>query len=475
VHRIPVSKLAAALAFAPFVAGQLPRPEVVVVIVSDDQGWADIGYNNSAVWSPNLDRLAASGARLEQAYSMPQCTPTRVALLTGRYPSRFGRVARQANNARAVPHGTATLATLFRAAGYHTALTGKWHLGSRPEDGPNHFGFASSYGSLGGAVGMYDHRYRSGRFEFTWHRNCELIEGSENGTHATDLVAAEAVRVIEQNVDRPLFLYVPFHSVHTPLDERGRFVDQPTQLDPDRPGRWRNEDEIEWFHDPDGRIQREADPERRLLLAAVNHLDSAVGSIVDALDRTGRREQTLLIFTSDNGPQGSWPGNAYPDDLKLTDFNQPVPMRGKKVDVYEGGIHVPAFVNWPGVIQPMTVDTPVHVVDWMPTLATALGQEIPEDPQLDGMDLGPTFELDHAQRGRELYWTWGSNPNRWALRVGRYKLVRYGKSSPQEASDWQLFDLLDDPMEKVDLASQQPEILADLHQRYLRLQASDRL
>jgi arylsulfatase A-like enzyme len=91
------------------------------------------------------------------------------------------------------------------------------------------------------------------------------------------------------------------------------------------------------------------------------------------------------------------------------------------------------------------------------------------------MDLGPTFELDHAQRGRELYWTWGSNPNRWALRVGRYKLVRYGKSSPQEASDWQLFDLLDDPMEKVDLASQQPEILADLHQRYLRLQASDRL
>ena len=320
----------------------------IVVIISDDQGWADIGYNNPNVYSPNMERLAGNGVTFTQHYVMPQCTPTRVALMTGRYPGRFGGPALQASNKPSFPIGTATIASMLQKSGYATYMAGKWHLGSNPKHGPNLFGFDSSYGSLAGAVGMYDHRYRSGEFEHTWHRDHQLIDGSENGTHATDLVTNDAIRVIEQEHEQPFFLYLPFHSVHTPLDERGSFADLPTQLDPQDSTRWLNESEIKWFNDPDGRIQKESDPEKRLLLAAVYHLDDAIGRVVAALDQADLRSNTLILFSSDNGPQGSWGGNAYPDDLKLTDFNQKLPFRGKKLDVWEGGIHVPAFANWPG-------------------------------------------------------------------------------------------------------------------------------
>jgi len=213
------------------------RQPNILCILSDDQGWADIGYNNPNVYSPNLDKLAAEGATFTQHYVTPQCTPTRVALMTGRYPSRFGGAALQASNAPAFPLGTPTLASMLRQQGYRTYLAGKWHLGSDPQFGPNHFGFDSSYGSLAGAVGMYDHRYRTGRYQNTWHRDHRLIDGAENGVHATDLVTVEAIRIIKQQNSQPFFLYLPFQSVHTPLDERGKFANQPTQRDPKKPGR----------------------------------------------------------------------------------------------------------------------------------------------------------------------------------------------------------------------------------------------
>jgi arylsulfatase A-like enzyme len=460
------------IAFSLLPTAQASRPNVVV-IVTDDQGWADVGFNNAAVHSPRIDALAREGLVLSQHYVMPQCTPTRVALMTGRYPSRFGAHAQEATNEPAFPRGTPTLGTMFKAAGYETNLVGKWHLGSLPEHGPNAFGFDASYGSLGGAVGMYDHRYRSGDFEHTWHRDGVLVEGHENGVHATDLVAREAVRIIEGDHEAPFFLYLAFHAVHTPLDERGRFTARPTQLDPAEPTRWLDEDEIEWFHDDNGRIQAEQDPERRLFLAAVHHMDHAIGEVLDALERTGARKDTLILFTSDNGPQGSWPGGAYPNDLKLTDFNQPQPWRGKKTDVWEGGIHVPGFVVWPDHIAPGVQHTLTHVVDWIPTLASLVGAEAPAG---DGIDMSRTWlGLDDAasRAHRELYWVWSRASNRWALRHGDWKMVLYGAGAPTAASPWQLYDLRVDPREEHDLAVARPEMLTELYARFVRQRSRD--
>ena len=456
----------------------------VIIILSDDQGWADIGYNNPNAYTPNLDNLARTGAKFTQHYVMPQCTPTRVALMTGRYPSRFGGAALAASNQPAFPKGTPTIASMFQSRGYETFLCGKWHLGSSAEHGPNHFGFDHSYGSLTGAIGMYDHRYRDGKFCETWHRDHELIEGFENGIHATDLVAQEAIKIIEAKRDSPFFLYVPFHSIHTPLDERGTFVDRPTQLDPDQPERWLDEDEIEWFNDPTGVIQREVDPEKRLLLASAYHLDHVIGEMIAALDRSGHRENTLVLFSSDNGPQVSWGGNAYPDDLKLTDFNQPLPMRGKKVDVWEGGIHVPGFANWPGKIEAKTVDDPVHIVDWFPTLANLIefqpGQQ--DESELDqvtigwdGTDISRAVFASEPLLKRDLYWNWNTRTNRWALRFGHWKIVKYGVGAPTEAEQWQLYHLKLDPKEKDDVGSENPDVRLQLHERYLEHRKMDKV
>lgn len=448
------------------------RPNVVIII-SDDQGWADIGSNNPRVYSPHLDRLAAEGITFTQHYVMPQCTPTRVALLTGRYPSRFGGPALSASNKPAFPQGTATIASMLQAAGYATSMAGKWHLGSEPAFGPNAFGFTSSYGSLAGAVGMYDHRYRKGEFEHTWHRDQQLIESAENGTHASELITREAIRVIAQPHEQPFFLYLPYHSVHTPLDERGPFPDRPTQLDPENPARWLNEAEIRWFNDPEGKIQSEHDPEKRLLLAAVHHLDDMIGRVVNALDEHGLRENTLILFSSDNGPQGSWNGNAYPDDLKLTDFNQPLPFRGKKLDVWEGGIHVPAFANWPGTLVPREEPTPVHIVDWFPTLATLANIEQRPDVAWDGLDLTPLLLHRAPLPSRDFYWTWNSPINRWAIRLGDWKVVKNGRGAPQAASDWQLFNLAADPDESDNVAEQHPAICSQLHELFLKQRSQD--
>ena len=438
----------------------------IVVIIADDLGWADIGYNNPTnVYTPTLDALASNGVTFAHHYVMSQCTPTRVALFTGRYPSRSGTQAQQASNNQSYPHGTLTLSSMLAAQGYECYMAGKWHMGSAPEWGPNHHGFDESYGSLAGAVGMYDHRYRPGdTYEITWHRNHEIIPGYENGVHATDLVANDAIRFVQQPHDKPFFMYLPFHAPHTPLDERGAFTNTPTQLDPTNSTRWLNEDLIPWFNDPAGKIQSEPDPEKRLLLATVYHLDSAISNVVAALDDAGLRDDTIIFFSSDNGPQVSWNGNSYPDDLKLSDFNQPDTWRGSKLDVYEGGTLVPGFANWPARIAPRVVTNPVHIVDWLPTIASMVGHTAA--PEWDGEDIMPLIDGSGTLGDRTFYWLWGSGSTRWALRHGDWKIVRYG-GEPTVATNWALFDLATDPREATNLASTATNKLEELHALFL--------
>lgn len=447
----------------------------VLFIMTDDQGWADIGYNNPKVYSPNMDKLASEGAKLLRYYSMPQCTPTRVALLTGCYPGRFGNQALKANNDPFVPLDIPNLATMFKSHGYATSICGKWHLGYQPELRPNAYGFDESYGLITGACGAYDHRYRhkEGTWD-SWHRNHEPIANNEDGTHVTDLLTQEAIRIIKRERDEPFFLYLPYTAVHTPLDERGEFVDQPTQLDPQAKDRWLNEDKIRWFDDPEGKIQKELDPEKRLFLAAVHHLDHAIGEVIKALEESGQRENTIIVFSSDNGPQGSWGGDAYPSDLKLTNFNQPLLMRGLKCDVWEGGVHVPGFIIWPEHIEPKEITTPLHVIDWLPTLHSLIGNKSELSDDLDGVDASQLILTDQPMEERDLYWIWNERTNRWALSLGDWKIVKYGTNEPKSEKDWQLYDLASDPKESNDLASEHPEIVSKLHQRFVLQRAKDK-
>jgi arylsulfatase A-like enzyme len=465
----------------PALGDEIVRPNVLVIL-SDDQGWGDIGYNNPKVYTPNLDKLAREGAILAQHYVMPQCTPTRVALFTGRYPGRFGISGLQASNRPILPHGTLTMASFLKAQGYETYLTGKWHMGSWLEHGPNHHGFDYSYGALAGAVGAYVHLYRAPQLvhpnAITWHRNHEIIPGYENGTHVTDLVTAEAIKVIKKKRQAPFFLYLPYFAPHTPLDERGRFVKVPTHLDGDNPGRWLNEGRIEWFNDPAGKIQQEKDPEKRLFLAVVHHLDSAIGKVVAALEETGQRRNTIIFFSSDNGPQVNWGGGSYPSDLRLTDFNQPIPFRGAKTDVWEGGIRVPGFVNWPGKISPKTIDSPQHIIDWLPTIAGIIGTTptIPDDqPGFDGEDFSPLLltDLKRVPREREVYSIHAVKTDKWALRLGDWKLVKYGEAEPTDSS-WELYNLVTDPGETADVAADHPGIVKRLHHQFLTHRAQDK-
>ena len=355
---------------------------------------------------------------------------------------------------------------MLKSQGYDTCLSGKWHLGSSPDHGPNYFGFDQSYGCLSGAVGNYNHGYRKGPLFHTWHRNHQLIEGSENGVHTTQLITDDAIRFIRQKRDNPFFLYLPYTAVHTPLDERGKFHDQPTRLDRRNPNRWRNEDNIPWFNDPLGKIQEEKDPEKRLFLAALHHLDHAIGRVIDTLKDQNLYENTLLLFSSDNGPQVNWPGNAYPDDLKLTNFNQPIPMRGSKMDVYEGGIKVPGFALWPQKIKPQQIDTPMHIVDWFPTIAQLVGFERTDPLSWDGIDHSPTILSGAKGPDRDFYWV--QRNRRRAVRHGDWKVVSYSRQAPAKKEDWNLYNLVSDPLEKKNVANLHPEILEDLHQRFLR-------
>ena len=411
------------------------RPNVLL-IVADDLGWNDVGYHNEEMRTPVLDALARTSVQLNCHYVQPQCSPTRVALMTGRYPSRFGLHCCQATNQLCFPLGTATMASLFKGEGYRTGMSGKWHLGSKPEWGPNHFGFESSHGSLAGAVGMYDHRYRLNTpFAITWHRNHEMIE--EEG-HATDLTTKETVRWIEEHAspEAPWFFYVPFHAVHTPLVERD--------------ATW---SDINQHHE---------NSDRRLYAAAVSHMDSAIGKMLQALDRTNQRERTLVIFTSDNGAQVNHGGNAYPGgDPKLKNFSSNKPLRGKKTQTYEGGFRVPAIVHWEGQLDPSQVNHPIHAIDWVPTLHRLIKAEASAEEGWDGVNVWPLVTGEaSALAERSIYTVWGGKRNREALRRGAWKIVRNG------GDRWELFHLDDDPYETTDLAKERPEVMEQMQAYY---------
>ena len=304
----------------------------ILFILADDLGWNDVSYHGSVIRTPNIDRLLDSSIELDQHYVCPMCTPTRVSLLTGRHPGRFGRHATVPSNAPVLPDGYETLATSLRNCGYDTGLFGKWHLGSSPEYGPNHYGFNTAYGSLAGGVDPYNHRYKKGEFSVTWHRNCELVE--ERG-HVTDLIVREAVDWIETRKE-PWLCYVPFTAVHIPVKV---------------PQQWLDKYEFETYDDDPLK-----DRSFKKYAAYASHMDYAVGQLIEALECTGQYENTIVVFSSDNGAPTACSiqeMNRYPGWQEETPrLGSNLPLRGQKAQMYEGGIRTPTLISWPGVLQP---------------------------------------------------------------------------------------------------------------------------
>jgi arylsulfatase A-like enzyme len=418
------------------------RPPNFVFIIADDLGWADVGFHGGEVPTPTLDGLADEGLELTHHYVAPVCSPTRVGLLTGRYWSRFGITT--PTNERALPWETFTLPRALKQCGYETSLVGKWHLGSLPQWGPNHFGFDHSYGSLAGGVTAWSHRYKRGRFSRTWHRNEQLIEEEE---HVTDLLTREAVQWIQMRDDRPFFLYVPFTAVHLPINEPDLWLDK-------LPDSFRDKSEI-----------------ARHYAACVMHLDDSVGRIVAALERKGVLEETMVVFTSDNGgstvtnntqpypPDDSPSGNLVADNGKL---------RGGKGNVYEGGTRVPTLAYWPGRIKPGKADDLTCIVDWMPTFCQLAGYEMEEPLGWDGIDLSSLLLDRSSPRARSVYIA-GPRWRQVSIQSDGWKLITDAKQNHE------LFHLKQDPFEKQNLADHDPSRLQSMldELREVRLRDND--
>jgi len=452
--KIPARILATVVAlllspWAGLSAASSPVRPNIVFIMADDLGWADVAFHRGNVPTPNLDRLAASGMELTQHYVYPVCSPTRAALLSGRYATRFGVTTPQ--NERAYRWDTVTLAGALKSVGYATALIGKWHLGSLPEQGPNHFGFDHSYGSLAGGVSPWSHRYKQGEFGRTWHRNETFVE--ETG-HVTDLITAEAIRWIEARGAEPFFLYLPFTAVHLPLKEPA-----------------------EWVARVPAAVQGDV---ARHYGAAVMHLDDAVGRIFAALEKKGRRGETIVVFTSDNG--GSTAENndlKYPDDNcpsgKLTASNRP--LRGQKGEVYEGGIRVPTLVSWPGKLRQGTFDGVAHISDWMPTFCALAGFVPEKNLQWDGINIWPQLTGAQPTKPRTVY-TAAPGFRTRALRDGDWKLIVSSGGGRTKAGagsgEIELYDLAHDPYESRNLAAALPERVAGLRAKLAEASQADR-
>lgn len=392
----------------------------IVLMLADDLGWGDVGFHGSKIDTPNIDALADRGVRLEQFYVQPVCTPTRGALLTGRYPMRLGL---QCGVVRpwaqhGLPLGERTLASALGEAGYATAICGKWHLGhAAPEYLPTQRGFDRQYGHYNGALNYFTH-IRDGGFD--WHKN-DRVNRDEG--YATDLIAEAAVEVIvEHDKSRPLFLYVPFNAPHTPLQAPKDLI-------------------AKYAHFKDRR--------RQVYAAMVASLDDAVGRITAALRENGfGGKDTLVFFCSDNG------------GIRFLGSNGA--LRAEKGKLYEGGVRVPAVISWPGKL-PMgeLIHEPLHIVDLYPTLLGLAGANLAQRAPIDGLDAWPTI----ANGVKSPHEVIVHNVTPWsgAIRVGDWKLILNGSLGANatrgpERETLELFNIAKDPGEKSNRRSQQPAV-----------------
>ncbi len=389
------------------------RPNIVV-IVSDDQGYADVGcYGCKDIPTPHLDSLARDGVRFTDGHvSCPVCSPTRAGLMTGRYQQRFGHEMNPgAQPERGLPRSEITLANLLKAAGYATGAVGKWHLGMTPELHPQSRGFDEFFGFLAGAHSYLD-AHADARNPI--YRGREPIDEKE---YLTDAFTREAVSFIERHRKHPFFLYLTYNAVHTPMHATEKYL---------------------------ARFANIPDATRRTYTAMLSALDDGVGEVLRKLREAGLEQDTLVFFFSDNGGP---PVNASSN----------YPLRGHKGSMWEGGIRVPFLVKWPGRIAAGAVYRhPAISLDVLPTAVAAAGGELPKDRAMDGVNLVPYLTGKNPKPPHDILF-WRMRNNR-AVRKANWKLIVSGTTPAQ------LFDLSKDIGEATDVAAEKAEVVRDLSQ-----------
>jgi arylsulfatase A-like enzyme len=405
----------------------------IVYIVADDLGWKDVGFNGAKdIKTPNLDKLAETGARLEQFYAQPMCTPTRAALMTGRYPFRYG--LQTIVIPTAADYGLDTKEWLMpqclKEAGYNTAIIGKWHLGHADKKyWPKQRGFDYQYGAMIGEVDYFTHEEHG---VLDWFRNNMPVR--EKG-YTTQLIGEDAVRYINaQDRNKPFYLYLTFNAPHTPYQAPQDYID-----------RYKNIDE----------------PTRRTYAGMVACTDDEIGHIVAAIDKKGLRDNTLIIFQSDNGGTKNKMFTGQMADVSKIEIPcDNGPYRDGKGMLYEGGTRVCALANWPGHIKPGSiVSGMIHVVDMYPTLAALAGASTAKCKPLDGINVWDTIAEGKPSPRTEI--VYNIEPFRAALRQGDWKLV-WRTILP---SNVELYNIAEDPYEKNNLAAAQPDKVAAMRQR----------
>ena len=414
-------------------SAQAARKPNVVLILSDDLGYGDLGaYGAPDARTPNLDRLARQGARLTDGYANGAvCTPTRAALISGRYPQRVGLewvlTPAPPDRDRGLAASGTSLPALLKTSGYATALIGKWHLGFKPEFGPNRHGFDEFYGFLSGA-----HAYYGASFGAEGTGPADLYENTkpvEPTGYLTDEFTRRAVRFIGRHASRPFFLEVAYNAVHWPFEPPDRAPADGQRGAPRR-----------LFQMPDDSVPATRQDYVRML----ERMDEGVGEILAELDRRGLTDNTLVIFTSDNG--GEW-------------LSRNAPFFHRKGTLWEGGIRVPLIMRWPGRIPAATTSAqPVITFDISATILAATGTRPPAGYRADGIDVLPLLRGELPLLDRNLFWRVArATRQQRAVRAGRWKLLI-------DAGQLLLFDLGNDPGERIDLSAEHPEVVRRLRQ-----------
>ena len=491
------------------------RPNVVL-IVCDDLGYSDIGCYGGEIQTPNLDRLASEGLRFSQFYNASVCVMTRAALYTGLYPRHGSKGLLRPN--------MVTIGEMLQNAGYATAMTGKWHLGSQPEKQPINRGFDEYYGLLDGCSSFFNPAkpdpdfYNGGRVRTFAHNHEVGITDFPDDFYATDAFTDHAVEVIRARAkeDKPFFLNLNYTAPHFPLHAlpgdiakyRGKYADgyaplrerrhkklielgilpPDTNLSPvESPtGNFRYDYEIvPWDElDPSTRAREEARME--VYAAMVDRMDQGIGEVLAALKETGAEENTLVIFFSDNGGCASWPDASEEKERGFFEYNEGIPVgdprgyefvgkawgwaqnspfRKHKVWPHEGGIATPMIARWPAKITAGKITSqPAHVVDLMPTLLELAGAEYPDER--DGQEVPPMEGhsivpiLKGEQRAQPESFVWSYRKNH-AYREGDWKII-WNTSPPVKEHKWELYDLKEGRTEINNLAAQHPDVVEKL-------------